>query len=226
MRYFIVCVIAAALLLNSSFVFAQDIKYDQVTGGQVNEALDNTTHVRFLPTSFFYYLVRTKELFSRFFKASSRDRAQFDYVLSSKRLKEAYLLARSGDYKGMGNAMSAYGKALVRTEDQLFKARSQNQEILPIVEKIAANLGYQETILVALENDGEQNGVKNGALDRGIASFSKFVSGLDEMKPGLKGRYKVLTDFDSDPIVSPNPSPQPSLVIESSSSTKPRRIIY
>lgn len=226
MRILLVCVIAAALFLNSSSVFAQDIQYNQITGGQVNEALENTTHVRFLPTSFFYYLVRTKELFSRFFKASSRDRAQFDYVLSSKRLKEAYLLAKNGDFDNMGNAMSAYGKALVRTEDQLFKARSQNQEILPIVEKIAANLGYQETLLAVLKNDGQQNGVKSDALDRGIASFSKFVGSLDEMKPGLKGRYKILISIDNKLTASPGPSPQASPVVESTSSVKPRRIIY
>lgn len=232
MRFFLACIVVILVTANVFPVIAQEInKMPESTAGQINEALNNLTPVRFLPNNPLYFLIRGKELITRFFQPSFRERAQFDYTISSKRLKEAYLLSSRGDLGKTRGELSSYAVTLGKIEGQFEKARSQNQDVTAIVDKISDNLKYQEVLLSALSNLNVQNRAEFGdKLEESLNSFGDFVLYLDKIKPGVRNRFQLFTKEDSklktlnDNVTLPNASPSPS--IEASGQANPRRIIY
>lgn len=232
MRYFLVCLVFILLILSVLPVQTRAInELPKVTAGQVNEALNNLTPVRFLPNNPLYFLIRGKEIISRFFQPSFRDRAQFDYTISSKRLKEAYLLTNRGDLRKTKRELSSYITSLGKIEGQLEKARSQNQDITVIVERISDNLRFQEILLSELSNyKGQNQDEFIDKLEESVSSFGNFVLYLDKIKPGVRDRFQLFITKEFElktvevnvpiPIVSPSPTS------ESSSQAKPRRVIF
>lgn len=209
-------------------VVAQKINtMPEVTNGQVNEALNNLTPVRFLPNNPLYFLIRGKEIISRFFKPSFRERAQFDYTISSKRLKEVYLLLNRGDVKKASSELDSYATTLERVEGQLEKAKSQNQDVTTIVDKISDNLRFQEVILVKLINLKSQDQLDFGdQLGASLNSFNEFVIYLDKIKPGVQNRFQLFLKQEADPSPSPVQSPIHFPTSVASPQIVPRRIIY
>ncbi len=220
------------MVLNASPVLARETrKVAEPTAGQINEALNNLTPVRFLPNNPLYFLIRGKEIISRFFQPSFRERAQFDYTISSKRLKEAYLLTNRGDLAKTDAELSSYTKTLRKIEGQLEKARSQNQDITVIVDKISDNLRFQEVLFSALSNFKSQDQVEfRDQLAAGLDSFGDFISYLDKIKPGVRNRFQLFikeeSGFKTLNVDTPISSPSPSTASESSGQAKPRKIIY
>lgn len=224
MKILLACTIVILLVSSFSPVFAQNIdKLPEPTGGQINEALNKIVPIRFLPNHPLYFSIKVKEAVLRFFKPSAVKRAEYDFILTSKRIKESYFVYKNGDLKYLGASLLSYSKRVDITVGQIEKARSQNQEISMLAEKIVEGLVSQEVLLRYIKfNDGESQN-----LDGAIASFGYLVDIIDNVKPGIKDRYKILNDEDYKQNEASDSSPQKSFEItETTKSSMPRRIIF
>ena len=220
---FLACIVLfLAVAFGTNVALANDVDFGRVTGGQVNEAIEKTTPVHFLPPNPVYYLVRVKELVLRFFTPSAKERAQFDFVISSKRLKEGYLLINKGSIGRGASSFNSYIHSLERTKSQLTKARGQNQDIMPDIDQMANGLQYQEIILASVSEK-----IDSKIYTNMVEEFEDFVKYLDKLKPGLISRYKILGEEEkNNKQKDALPSPTPTLRPESTSSSNPRRIIF
>lgn len=219
----IICLVFFLRLILPGFSFAQ-VNETRVTGGQINEALENMPHARFLPNNPLYYFVRVKEVFGRFFNASAVDRAQFDIMISSKRLKEIYLLTQDEKYIKANRLRDDYSGSLEKNIDQLRKAESQNQESGPLLDEIVGDLGYQEILIIYLQDSARDESAQDFDTLYLTQSFDKYVTELEQFKPGIKNRFKLLRENVVNPTTTaPSPSP---VIFVTTDSAKPRRIIY
>ena len=179
----------------SSVFGADDYQFPKATEGQISEAVEKLPHIRILPSNPLHFFIRVKEKVSQFFNASSVKRAEFDLVLSGKRLKEAYLFTEKSDVKNAGKSLSLYGNRLEKLTEQMEKARSQNQDVLELSEKIADELALQERLLYAISQKSQdyQNSYNfDDNLKRAKNEFKETVSAIDNVKPGLKDRFPYL----------------------------------
>lgn len=233
MRIFSACLIFALALFFLLFSTANaqvPIDLPKFTDGQINEALAKTVPVRFLPDNPLYLLIRGKEAFTRFFQPSSKEKAQFDLVLSGKRLKESYTLLKKGDVKNSSESLKDYAKRMKIFGNQIKKAKMQNQDVASIIGKVSDDLGTHEVLLSASAMFAQKDDAYNfeSNYSGAIEAFSGVVNVLDQIKPGIKDRYVILRVKPSPtPLQSPHPvnssSPQ---IYDSTGSVKPRRIIY
>ena len=198
MRFISVCLLIFSLLfLPQTPVFAHtEYQFPQATEGQINEALTKTVPLRFLPSHPLYFLITIKENFERFFQPSSVEKANFDLVLSDKRLKEAYLLLQKNDVKNSSRSLKRYGQRLEKMISQLEKAKSKNQDISPQVQVVAEEFRHHETLFFATLRkwqDFKEGYSFDENFEMAISSFTKAVITIDNIKPGLKDRFKTVT---------------------------------
>ncbi len=218
------------LLVFSNFggtLFAQEsTSTAQVSEGQVDEALLKTVPIRFLPSHPLYFLITIKENVSRFFKPSAAQRAEFDFILSGKRLKETHMLMEENDFDKASKNLARYSKRLGKMIEQIEKARAQNQDIAKIVGVIADGFKHHEVFLISFSEDSMQLGSSLGvAIDR----FEEAVLSVNRLNPGIKDRFKILQTMDvQDRESSPSPSveSESTQLIEATPSVRPRRIIF
>src|SRR3989344_2657366 len=180
-----------AFFANVSHAQLKD-SFPQATDGQINEAVEKLSHVRILPSNPLHFLIRVKENVSRFFNASSAKRAEFDLTLSGKRLKEAYLLTEKNDVKNASRALFQYSSRLEKLVEQMEKARSQNQVVVELSEKIADDMAMHERFLYAISQKSEsyQNSYSfDDNLKKSENEFKETVFVIDKVKPGLKNRF-------------------------------------
>ena len=183
-----------AFFANVSHAQLKD-SFPQATDGEINEAVGKLPHVRILPSNPLHFFIRVKEKVSRFFNASSVKRAEFDLVLSGKRLKEAYLFTEKNDVANASKSLSQYSNRLEKLTEQMEKARSQNQVVVELSEKIADELALQERLLYAISQKSQdyQNSYNfDDNLKRAKNEFKETVSAIDNVKPGLKDRFPYL----------------------------------
>lgn len=216
---FLVCILLFLTLSSFTPVYGINTQLN-VSDGQVNEALANMPHVRFLPGNPLYCLIRAKEHFSRFFTDSAVERAEFDYMISSKRLNEIYKLYQQNRIDGVQSLVVSYKESTVKSLNQLSKARSQNQEIMPTVDEIVNGLSYQEVLLIKMSGESEAN----SAIDY----FENYIDELEKLKPGVKGRFKLINAESSkaNDVEEPSDKSSPTITIEPTASARPKRIIY
>ncbi len=204
--------------------------FPEATEGQFNEAIQKLVPLRFLPSHPLYFLITVKEAISRLLVPSSAERAKFDLVLSGKRLKEAYLLLLRNDVKNSSQQLARYSRRLEEMTKQVEKARSQNQEVTPLTGEIADNLRSHEILFYAIvkkwdliaDSDSFDENLQN-AND----SFVKTILSINQIIPGVKDRFKIISEED----VGKNQEATESVTVETqlkqaSPSAKPRRIIY
>src|SRR3990167_6941334 len=199
MKLISVCFCVLLLVFASTsigFVFgANDYLFPKATAGEINEAVEKLTPLRILPSNPLHFFISVKENITRFFNASSIKRAEFDLTLSGKRLKEAYLLTEKNDVKNASKALFKYSRRLEELTKQMEKARSQNQVVVELSEKIADDMAMHERFLYAISQKSESyqnsyhfddnlNGAKN--------EFRETVLVIDNVKPGLKDRFPYL----------------------------------
>src|SRR3989344_4402203 len=217
MRVISVCLIVVSLLLASILpVFAQGkYQFSKVNRSLVEEALQKIVPVRFLPGNPLYFLISAKEAFSRFFQPSAKERAQFDFVLSGKRLKETCMILKKGDLNGASNNLEKYAYRNKKTVEQIEKARAQNQAIEPAVATMTDFLRFHENLLAAIgqmrpdpiSDYGFDNNYKSA-----VDSFRQLVLKIDNIQPGVKNRFEITKDDEassSPKIVEPTPTPTP-----------------
>src|SRR6266513_536851 len=101
MRFISACLLTSLFVFFSfSSIFAQsNYNFSNFNDGDINEALQRIVPFRILPSHPLYFLIKVKEVFDRQLKPSAAKRAEFDLVLSGKRLNEAYALFNKGDIK-------------------------------------------------------------------------------------------------------------------------------
>lgn len=206
-------------------IFAHDNQYPVPTGGEINKALEVLPTGRILPDSPLYFLITTKEFFSRLFQPSAAQRAEFDFILSGKRLKESYLMLQKGESSLAVSNLLKYQKRLEIMIRQLKRARSQNQDIVKQVNKISDDLFYHQTLLLAIIARSDDESVNSA-----ISGFKNALGEVDNINPGISDRYRIfrtVDDLESSPSVDLEPSPTSSQSPqESTPSVRPRRIIY
>ena len=234
MRIFSACLLFFFLLFFLTVPLSlahTDYQFPSYTEGQISEALEKTVPLRFLPSHPLYFLINIKEIISRFFQPSSVEKARFDFILSGKRLKETYLLLEKGDVKNTSKSLRKYSKRLDSMKRQIEKARSQNQSVVAFTDEIAEGLKLHEILLSAISRKWQNYQEGYNFDDNFDAAFGEFINTIliiDNIKPGLKNRFKTATSsatLENGPSASPTPSP--SLMIQDDSpSAKPRRIIY
>jgi len=226
MRIISACLSVIILLVFFSFfspIFSQEATPSvQVSSGEIDEALIKTVTIRFLPNHLLYILITIKENFTRLFQPSAVERADFDFILSGKRLKESYLLLNDNSKQVRGN-LARYNKRLEKMTDQIEKARSQNQDIAKLIGKISDEFRNHEILLVAIMADGR---VKSESI-ASLKSFQKAVIAVDKLNPGVINRFKILKIEELNlPKIEPSPSPFSSPYFnEATPSVKPRQII-
>lgn len=192
------CLIVFLLSLFPRVSFAHgDYQFPKISEGQTTEALGKIVPLRFLPSHPLFFLISIKESITRFFKPSVVKRAEFDMVLSGKRLKEATLSLKTSDLKKASRSLKRYQERLISLDKQLVKAQSQNQDVVPLVSKMADDLQVHETLIFVIANGWE---TKEDAYDfdenlsKSISAFSQIVEKIDSIKPGLGGRFKISTN--------------------------------
>ena len=160
--------------------------------GKIDEALLKIVPVRFLPSSPFYFLIWAKENFNRLIKPSPLRKAEFDFVLSGKRLKEAYLLLEKNNVKNSSAALNRYSRVAEKTVDELKKAKNQSQDVATAAGIIDGGLLHQLILLSAIEkkvdsfaNDYNFNTNFSSAID----GFSQIVKEVDQISPGVGDKY-------------------------------------
>lgn len=202
--------------------------FPEVSGGQINEAVAKTTNVRILPSSSFYFVISVKEVLGRFFQPSSARRAEYDFVLTSKRLKEAYLLLDKNDINHANDALTGYNGRIDKMLIQIEKARAQNQNIEPIITEIADRMSYQEVLFYAISEKSGGNVNLNNAYTAASLSFIKAIDAIDVIRPGVKNRFRSAIDYAilKAKLVKPNPKPLLPDNFETTPSANPKRIIY
>ena len=230
MRYFLACFIVVL-----SFIFAvtpsvasSDPQFSKLSDGEIGEALDKTVPIRFLPGSLFYFFISTKESISRFFQPSAKERAQFDFALSGKRLKETYMLAEKNDYDRANRNLLAYTKRNGKIIEQINKARAQNQAVEPIVASMADLLIFHERLLLALDEISQTSSSGHKLDDNflhAVSSFTELVMQLDNILPGIKNRFEIIKTDEVINIIETDNKPTPT-PLEATPSYRPRRIIY
>jgi len=195
MKLFFACFIFVVFFATSAFGQIHAVTYQdlpEVTGGQIDEALLKTVPLRFLPSSPLYFVISIKESFSRFFKPSTIRKAEFDFVLSSKRLKEAYLLLEKNDVKNSSIAVSKYGQRAQTVASELEKAKVQNQDVATAAGTIDSGLAYQLILISAIEKKGGSEGNNYNFSDNfsaAVAGFSQIVGAVDQINPGVRDKY-------------------------------------
>lgn len=231
MRKVSVCLLSFILLFSAAraAVFAHtEHKFPKASEGQVNEALAKLAPIRFLPSHPLYFVISLKETVSRLFKPSAVERTKFDLVLGGKRLKEAYGLLENGDIKRASKNFTRYSDRLLKMNNQLEKARSQNQDVSVLVLEIAEGLRIHETMFFEIQRklgSLERNYAASENFDTMVETFKLTVGAIDNVKPGLKDRFETITEEAANPYEFNTQSPLPS-AFEATSSIKPRRIIY
>ena len=208
----------------STVLAAHQYYFPEASEGQINEAILKIVPVRWLPSNPFYFLISAKETVSRLFMPSSAKRADFDFVLSGKRLKETYLLLEKGDARNANKTLERYASRLNTMDGQLEKARSQNQDIAAIVAGMAEGFKYQEILLFAIWQKTE-----GPALDVAQSAFVKSIDEINNIIPGVKDRFKTVASaemVESSSSARPSPPPDRDNIPQATSSVRPRRIIY
>ncbi len=209
--------------LAQKIVFAQSYNALQINQNTISEALVKNPY-RLLPSNRIYPLIIIKESLMRAFKPSSAKRAEYDLVLSGKRLAETYALLNQARNQLAEKNLGRYSKQLKVTIAELEKARSQNQDIVSAVNEAADSLMEQEVLLSAIykTNIGDSTGF-NSAKE----AFRDAVLRLNQMKPGVKDRFKSLKDVQEEivPQEPANTSNEPD-PLSSTASATPKRIIY
>lgn len=206
-----------------------DYGFGEISGGQVNEAIEKSTPIRFLPSHPLYFLILVKENFTRFFQPAAAGRAEFDFVLSEKRLHEAYLLTVNEDIKNSSKALEKYSRRVNTTISQFEKARSQNQDVTAVVDRIIQDLQWEEILLVAIE---KESGLKKDGhnfesnLAAAIGKFKDLVMAIENVKPGVKNRFTYIKLTDEGIQQAPEKDAKSSPAVEATASFKPRKIIY
>lgn len=228
----------AFLCFSSIFpVFAQPsgLKFEipEASDGQINEAIQNIVPIRFLPGHPLYLLIVIKENFNSFFQPSSAKVAQFQAVLSGKRLKETYKLILEGKNAKAFDNLVKYQSINKKVIDKLQKAIGQNQEVTPLVMEIAEGLKSQEVLFYAIltHNAGlmDHDDYKS-RFEKAVESFINVAMTINDIKPGIKDRFKTVISWEGNKNresneASPSASGEPGL-FESTASVKPKRIIY
>lgn len=230
MRFISACLCGILLIFSvlprNSFAHSEK-KFPDVTGGQINEALLRVVPIRFLPSHPLYFIITTKELVNRIFQPSALKKAEFDFTLSGKRLKEAYLLLQKNDSNNASSTLQRYTEKNQDLVKQIEKARSQNQDATALAAKIGDGLQFHEILFAGIEGKWEMMEDSSGFgqnLIKAVSSFSQTIDTIDKISPGLKNRFKSLKNLEiekTQPLPSPSPTP-----FESTPSFKPRRIIY
>lgn len=228
MRLLSVCLILILLHiwpLTNVFGHGQQFSFPEASEAQIQEAEQRLVPLRFLPSHPLHFLILTKETLQRFLQPSAAARAGFDLVLSGKRIKEAHLLTQSGNFENASRGLFNYSKRLDNLVFQFEKARSQNQEVVPLADRIAEGLKDHETLLAAINQKwrGQEDAYDfDSNLAGAVLEFSKVARSIDNVRPGLKDRF-MLVDRETDDVILPYVSPP---VLEASPSGKPRRIIF
>ena len=199
MRIVLACLTALFFLaFFANIAFAQvPSSFPKATEGQISEAVEKLPHIRILPSNPLHFFIRVKEKVSQFFNASSVKRAEFDLVLSGKRLKEAYLFTEKNDVANASKSLFQYSRRLEKLTEQMEKAGSQNQDVLELSERIADDLSMHERLFYVLSQKSEsyQNGYNfAGNFQKAENEFKETVLAIDNVKPGLKGRFPYLWD--------------------------------
>ncbi len=229
MRIISACLLSLMLLfspLTNVFGHGQQFSFPKASEGQIQEAEARLVPLRFLPSHPLHFLILTKETLQRFLQPSAAARAGFDLVLAGKRIKEAYLLTQSGDFENASHGLFNYSKRLDKLVFQFEKARSQNQEVVPLADRIAEGLKDHETLLSAINQkwQGQEDAYDfDTNLAGAVSAFSKMALAIDNVRPGLKDRFMLVVDKGTDDVILPYVSPP---VLEASPSGKPRRIIF
>lgn len=226
--------LASVILLLFLFLFTNNVNaetgiiFPEVSDGKINEAIAKTTHIRFLPSNPIYFTITLKEYFGRLFQPSASRRAEFDFILSSKRLKEAYLLLEQNNSKDASVALNKYSDRLDLMLKQISKARSQNQSMEPIFDEIADCFNYQEILFFAVSKKNTNNQLTEESFDGAKLSFMNAINTIDSFRPGFRNRYKSAKNFailKSKQTGQDSPSNYPN-VTEATPSANPKRIIY
>lgn len=212
---FLACLIFVSIVF-ANYAYASE--YIAPSAGEINEAVEKITPTRFLPNDLFYFTIGLKENFSIFFKPSSIEKAKFEFILTSKRLKEVYLLYKNGDYKNSNRTILRYKESVDRTIKQIEKAQMQNQDVIVFADKTANDLVFQEKLILYLFTSDHKLENNNLLID----AFSSIVYKIEGIKPGYRNRYKIVA---SEKKNNPEQSPEPE-ILPTGTPFNPKRIIY
>lgn len=221
-------VIFAVFVLIVFPVFGQtNYHFPEASEGQINEAIFKIVPIRWLPSHPLYFLIRAKEAFSRSLQPSSVKRAEFDFVLSGKRLKEVYMLLDYGDFKDAKKTLLRYSTKLEDVGRQLEKARSQNQDVAALVAQMADGFKYQEVLLFAIVQKAQGSDLDPNINIAG-AGFVATIKIVNNISPGVEDRFKTIVEAKlKESSASALPSRDPIIETNQGSPTvRPRRIIY
>ena len=197
MRIILVCLVVFFLVffsLGRAFAHSSYF-FPEVNPGQVNEALGKIVPIRFLPSHPLYFSIRIKETFARMLKPTAEKKASFDFIVAGKRIKETYLLFLQNDLESTNKSLASYGLQLEKFNSQFEKAKSQNKDVTQLTMETAEGLRDQEMLLSAIFQKSKENETFDEldvGFDDAFSNFGRSVFLVNEVKPGLKDRFKSI----------------------------------
>lgn len=164
-------------------------EFDQ---GKIDEALNNLSPVNKLPGEMFYFLISAKETTQRFFKSTPVERASFDVMLSGKRLKETYLLAKNGEYDKASESLKRYNQSVDNFFKQLAKMEKQKLSNFETLEKLSKNLFYQQRLFAAINQAEDDDESFEENLHLAVEAYTRLLDYAIDKIPTRENELREL----------------------------------
>ena len=192
-RFIVICLSFLLFFATSiSPAGADDFRFEQMSQGRVDEALARIVPIRLLPSNPFYFAISIKENLAGMLKPSSLRKADWNFELSGKRLKEAYLLLVRDDFKNASAALNGYAKFSEKTVGELKAAKSINQDVGTEAAIIDQGLESHLVLFSAIENKIGVEGL-DYSIDENFsaayAGFGQMVNSIDQIRPGIRDKF-------------------------------------
>ncbi|HEY5600891.1 MAG TPA: DUF5667 domain-containing protein [Patescibacteria group bacterium] len=124
----------------------------EVDQSQIDFAFVRLSPIRYLPNHPLYPLISAKEKIQHVFKSDQIKKANFDMLLSEKRIKEAYLLNQNRKYDKAEQQLENYTKTLDKFQTTAQKAKDLNMNMRNLSLKSVESLSYQRPMILSLED--------------------------------------------------------------------------
>lgn len=179
------------LLAFSTTALAQEVPQAK-TGVDFETAINTLSPVRWLPDHPLYFLITLKENLQTTFQPNSERKAEWQMILSGKRLKEAYLLIQKNKINQAANALAKYEEKIGQATREIDKAKGEGRDTARLIELLSDNLRRHEAVLdgvITKAPESARAGLTR-AIEVSSRGLQKAIEAVQKVKPTPKPTEK------------------------------------